>query len=89
MNLYLDDNITDRRLVAYLRNAGHTVTIPRAVNKSGATDPRHLEYAILNGLAFLTEDESDFTELHDLIRVAGGAHHGIILIHLETTGSET
>ncbi len=37
----------------------------------------------MNGLTFLTEDESDFTELHDLIRAAGGAHHGIILIHLE------
>jgi predicted nuclease of predicted toxin-antitoxin system len=83
MNLYLDDNITDRRLAAYLRKAGHAVTLPIDAGKSGATDARHLEYTIRNGLIVVTKDEHDFTELHDLVRASGGSHHpGIFLIFL-------
>lgn len=42
MNLYLDDDTADRRLVLRLFNAGHVVVVPGDVNLSGAPDTRHL-----------------------------------------------
>ena len=41
MNLYLDDDTADRRLVAFLSNAGHQVTAPAQVRLAGAADARH------------------------------------------------
>ena len=38
MNLYLDDDTVDRRLLALLRKAGHTVFVPEDVNLSGSRD---------------------------------------------------
>ena len=42
MTLYLDDHITDRRLVAQLRQAGHDVVTPTEVGQAGASDAAHL-----------------------------------------------
>ena len=83
MRFYLDDNATDRRLVALLRKAGHFVAIPIEVNHSGATDPRHLLHAIHSASLLLTKDSTDFTDLHDLILGSGGSHPGILLLYLE------
>jgi predicted nuclease of predicted toxin-antitoxin system len=82
MNLYLDDNLTDPATRCLSAKAGHVVTLPRDVGKSGATDARHLEYTIRNGLIAVTKDETDFTELHDLVRASGGSHPGIFVIFL-------
>jgi hypothetical protein len=38
MRLYLDDNITDRRVVAELHRMGHVVLLPSAVGHSGVSD---------------------------------------------------
>jgi hypothetical protein len=46
MNLYLDDDTAERRLVALLSNAGHVVVVPAGVQLSGVSDARHLIYAM-------------------------------------------
>jgi len=46
MNLYLDDDTADRRLVALLSNAGHVVVVPVEVHLSGAPDTRHFIHAM-------------------------------------------
>jgi hypothetical protein len=46
MNLYLDDDSMDRRLVTLLSNAGHVVVIPPDVHLSGAADTRHFIHAM-------------------------------------------
>jgi len=83
MNIYLDDDSADRRLVAYLQKAGHQVTIPTAAGRAGASDPKHLEYAIGNGLVLLTRNYKDFPDLHDLVLASGGRHPGILIVYAE------
>ena len=83
MRLYLDDNITDRRGVAELRRAGHTVILPAEVGRAGAPDAQHLADAIRQATVLLTRNYQDFIDLHDLIVVAGGRHPGLCLIYME------
>ena len=83
MKIYLDDNLTDRTLAALLVKAGHAVVQPAAAGLAGASDPRHLEYSIRQGLAVLTSDRDDFRELHDLVLAAGGAHPGIFVVRYD------
>jgi len=40
MRLYLDDKITDRRVVAQLHRMGHVVLLPSAVGHSGVSDAK-------------------------------------------------
>jgi hypothetical protein len=44
MNLYLDDDTADRRLVALLSNVGHVVIVPVDVDLSGALVPYHSKF---------------------------------------------
>lgn len=83
MNLYLDDNITDRRLMVQLRQAGHDVVIPTEAGQDGASDATHWAYAIHQNRILLTQDVNDFTDLHDLILAAGGHHPGLLLLYTE------
>src|SRR5260370_36908215 len=83
MNIYLDDDSADRRLVAYLQKAGHQVTVPAPAGRAGGSDPKHLEYAVRNALAFLTRNYKDFPDLHDLVLSAGGGHLGILIVYAE------
>jgi hypothetical protein len=46
MNLYLDDDHSDGKLVKLLRQAGHDVQLPIDVSMSGKKDPEHLCHAI-------------------------------------------
>ena len=80
MNLYFDDNRADRRLAALLQRNGHTVVVPADVGMSGASDMRHMDYAVRHALVVLTADRNDFHELHDLVLNSGGGHPGILLI---------
>ncbi len=83
MNIYLDDNLTERTLAALLVRAGRTVVRPADVGLTGAKDPRHLNHAVRAGLVFLTADDDDFRDLHDLILGAGGIHPGILLVRYD------
>src|SRR5262245_10553804 len=83
MRLYLDDNITDRRVVAQLQRMGHVVRLPAAAGYSGASDARHLAYAIREGYVLLTQNYQDFLDLHDLILAAGGHHRGLLFLYTE------
>src|SRR5262245_47646049 len=83
MNIYLDDNLSDRTLASLLVRAGHVVVRPADVGLTGAKDPRHLNHAVRAGLVFLTADDEDFHDLHDLIVGAGGSHPGILLVRYD------
>jgi hypothetical protein len=50
MNLYLDDDTADRRLVTLLSNARHVVVVPAEVHLSGAPEARHFIHAMRQSL---------------------------------------
>jgi predicted nuclease of predicted toxin-antitoxin system len=83
MNLYLDDNLSDRALASLLVKAGHTVVQPADVGLTGESDTRHLDHAVRAGLVVLTADRIDFHDLHRLIEGAGGRHPGILLVRYD------
>jgi predicted nuclease of predicted toxin-antitoxin system len=76
MRLYVDDNLTDRRVMAQLQRAGHTVVLPAEVGHAGASDAQHFAQAIRHTAVILTRNYKDFIALHDLIRTAGGTIQG-------------
>jgi predicted nuclease of predicted toxin-antitoxin system len=80
VNVYLDDNLADKLLEALLIKSGHTVIRSSAAGLQGASDPRHLAYAIQAELVTLTSDWEDSEDLHQLILAAGGAHPGIVTV---------
>jgi predicted nuclease of predicted toxin-antitoxin system len=83
MRIYLDDNVTDRRIRTHLQRAGHDVVAPPEVGQDGVSDAKHLEYAIRHNFVLLTQDCKDFTDLHDLVRASGGGHPGMLLIYTD------
>lgn len=89
MNMYLDDNRTDKSLAGLLRKAGHTVVIPADVGLSGRSDARHLEHAVRNGLVMLTADRRDFGDLHEVVLASGGHHPGILVVRYDNNPAHT
>jgi predicted nuclease of predicted toxin-antitoxin system len=87
MKLYLDDDIAKAALAARLRNAGHQVVQPLGVGTSGASDPRHLLYAVQNDLVLLTKNHDDFEDLHQLVHGTGGEHPGILVVRSDNDAS--
>lgn len=87
MNIYVDDDSAKGALVARLRKEGHQVVVPADVSMSGAADPRHMLYAVENGLILLTRNHKDFNVLHLLIQAAQGRHPGIIAVRLDNDPS--
>lgn len=83
MKVYLDENFTDRILAGQLRKAGHTVVQPADAGLRGASDARHFEYAIREGLILLTKDREDFRDLHQLVMTSGGSHPGVLVVAYE------
>jgi predicted nuclease of predicted toxin-antitoxin system len=83
MNLYLDDDMAGRQLVRRLSNAGHVVVVPAEVHLSGASDTRHMIHAIRQSLVLMTRNHDDFLDLHEVVQVAQGTHHGILIIRFE------
>lgn len=80
MNLYIDDDSVDRRLVAMLGQAGHDVVIPADAGLSGQTDARHLVYALRANRVMVTRNYDDFRDLHELVHEAQGQHEGMLVI---------
>jgi predicted nuclease of predicted toxin-antitoxin system len=83
MNIYLDDNLSDRTLAALLVKAGHAVVRPSDIGLTGASDAVHLERAIRERRVTLTSDRDDFRELHQLVLTAGGSHPGILVVRFD------
>jgi hypothetical protein len=80
MKLYIDDDSVDGLLVRLLQRADHDIEIPPDVGLAGRSDPVHLRYSISSSRPLLSANHRDFRELHDLIRDAGGAHPGILIV---------
>lgn len=80
MNLYLDDDSADRRLIALLKRAGHAIVTPVHVGLAGAADARHLIYCCGNDLVLLSRNHDDFLDLHLVIEAAGGTHSGMLIV---------
>ncbi len=82
MKLSLDENLTDRRVVAHLQRAGQTVVLPAEVGHAGASDAQHFVQALRHAAALLTRNYQDCIALHDLIHTACGHHPGLVLVSL-------
>jgi predicted nuclease of predicted toxin-antitoxin system len=87
MNLYLDDDSADRRLVMMLVDAGHQVVVPADVQLSGASDAKHLIYAMRQSCILLTRNHDDFLDLHEVVQTARGTHPGILIVRLDNDPS--
>ena len=83
MNLYLDDDTADRRLVTLLTNARHVVVVPTDVHLSGVADARHFMHAMRQSLVLVTRNHDDFLDLHEVVRTAQGTHPGILIIRFD------
>ena len=83
MNLYLDDDLAERRLIALLNAAGHTTTTPMQAGLAGVADARHLIYACRNDLALISRNHDDFLDLHLVVESAGGRHPGILIVRFD------
>lgn len=80
MTIYLDDDSADHVLVKLLKKDGHGVIVPADVNNQGAKDPAHLILCLQNQHVLLTRNYGDFRLLHDLVRLSGGHHPGIMAV---------
>lgn len=60
MNLYLDDDMAKRSLVARLRRAGHRIVLPNDAGLSGGWDPLHMLHAVLQRLVLVSKNHDDF-----------------------------
>ena len=83
MKLYLDDDTAKAALVARLRKAGHQVVTPADASLAGASDQRHLLYAVQHDCVLLTRNHDDFADLHQLIQATQGRHPGIVAIRFD------
>jgi hypothetical protein len=83
MNLYLDDDSAKRALVARLRKAGHHIVVPSDALLGGASDSRHLLFAVSSGLVMVTRNHDDFEDLHLLVQATQGRHRGILAMRLD------
>jgi hypothetical protein len=80
VRLYLDDDTVETLFVRLLERAGHDIELPREVELAGRSDPVHLQRAIMTDRILISRNHDDFEELHDLVRAAGGAHPGILIV---------
>jgi hypothetical protein len=87
MRLYIDDDSVHTVLVRRLRQDGHDVLVPTDIGQYGAHDPVHLRLAILDQRAFLTGNNRDFEELHELLIAGQGHHYGIFVVCRENDPS--
>ncbi len=83
MKIYLDENRASDMWAGLLSYQGHDVIRPASLGLLGASDAVQLEQAIREKLVVITADNGDFSELHNLIQTAAGAHHGILLVRYD------
>jgi hypothetical protein len=83
MNIYLDDDTAERRLVSFLAQAGHRVVRPADVHQAGASDAQHLIHAMRHGLVLMTRNYEDLLDLHEVVHAAQGKHYGMLIIRFD------
>ena len=77
MRIYLDDDIRDHTLIAFLSKDGHDVFLPPEA-EVGKHDALHFLAALRDGRAVLTRNYRDYDALHDLVVGAAGHHAGVL-----------
>ena len=83
MNLYLDDDTAERRLVTLLTQAGHRVVRPADVQLMGTSDAQHLIHAIRHALVLVTRNHDDFLDLHEVVQAKPARTLVILIIRFE------
>jgi predicted nucleic acid-binding protein len=83
MRLYLDDDSSEKALVAILRKLEFDVQTSLEAALYGSTDAVHLAHAIRSNRTVLTRNYDDFRDLHDLIATAHGKHSGILVVRYD------
>jgi len=75
--ILIDEDYQDKRLVKFLKNAGHNIITVNDVGLSGSDDAIVLDYARRQGYLVLTRNCKDFEELHQ----ANANHPGILGVY--------
>jgi hypothetical protein len=78
VKLYIDHDVKKDIAVA-LRTSGYDVLTPYEAGNQRLRDEKQLEYAILQGRAFLTCNQGDCVELHCQMMAKGYEPWGILI----------
>lgn len=82
---YFDDNIAMKPLVSALRSRGILVVTSDESGQRGKPDEDHLAFAAARGLAVVTSDAQDFSELHWKWLQAARHHSGVVIVRQRTS----
>ncbi|NJM90503.1 MAG: DUF5615 family PIN-like protein [Hydrococcus sp. RU_2_2] len=84
LRLLIDEDSQAKRLVIFLKNAGHDVITVNEAELSGKFDDEVMDYARQNGRIVLTRNYDDFQELHN----ANPVHPGILVVYQDGSPSK-
>ncbi len=79
LNLYMDQDSHDRRVVAGLLAAGIDVVSTLDVHAERLSDHEQLEFAATSGRVMYTTNRADFARLHRDWMRAGRSHAGVVV----------
>ena len=80
MEVYLDDDTDEDRLIATAGRHGHRLLSPRSLRLRGRHDAVHFREAISRHVPLLTRNQHDFRLLHELIVASAGIHYGVLVV---------
>lgn len=78
IRLYIDEDATQKSVVAGLLREGIDVLTVADVNLFALDDEQQLEWSTSNGRAIYTLNAEDFARLHDAFLATGSSHAGIL-----------
>jgi hypothetical protein len=78
IRLYIDEDATQKSVVAGLVRHGIDVSTVADVNLFALDDEQQLEWSTSNGRTIYTLNTEDFARLHDAFLVTGRSHGGIV-----------
>jgi len=61
--------------------------LPTDAGISGASDPRHLLFAVQQNLVLITKNHDDYEDLHFLVQGTHGQHAGILAVRADNDPS--
>lgn len=83
--LYLDEDSSERALVAALRGAGFDCLTVLEAQRTRFSDEDQLAFAAEEGRVIYTRNTRDFRRLDALWHQAGRSHAGIIVLSIQQT----